>query len=209
MVYLIGGPPRSGKTILAETLAGRTSRPYFSLDHVTSVIVPYIPEPQHPTRLPLRIARLATEFSNDAFYARYSIDEIIGMYVQQAETCWSGVENFIKYAVEDRHDLILEGWQLLPHLLATAVTPENQDALRILFLYKTNVEMIARGLKASTAQNDWATRNSRDESTFLAIATMLSRFGKYTEAEAGKYGFRALNTESHFGEAMDEAMKTL
>lgn len=131
------------------------------------------------------------------------------MYVRQAETCWSGVENFIKYAVEDRHDLILEGWQILPHLLETVVTPENQDALRILFLYKTNVEMIVRGLKASTAQNDWVTRNTRDESTFSAIATMLSRFGKYTEAEAEKYGFRALNTESHFGEAMDEAMKTL
>jgi 2-phosphoglycerate kinase len=209
MVYLIGGPPRSGKTILAEALARKTSFPYFTLDHVTSVIVPYIPEPQHPANLPLRVARQATHFSNDAFYARYSTDDIIDMYVRQAETCWPGIKNFITYALQDGHDFILEGWQVLPRLLVTAVTPEHQGALKIVFLYKTNVDMIVGGLKANTGKNDWVMKNTREESTFLAIATMLGRFGNVIREDAEKCRFRAVNTESRFKEAIDEAVKAL
>ncbi len=92
MLYLIGGPPRVGKTTVAEALARRTSFPYFSLDHVTSVISPYIPEPDYPSRLPLRVAREETGYSNDVFYARYSAEEAVGFYLRQAETYWPVVE---------------------------------------------------------------------------------------------------------------------
>src|SRR5687767_6523633 len=126
MIYLIGGPPRGGKTILAEELAKRISVPYFTLDHVTSVIAPYIPEQEYVTRLPLRVARQETNYSNDVFYAKYSTERIVDFYLCQAETFWPGVENFIKYAIQDEHDLILEGWQILPHLLHAVITPENQ-----------------------------------------------------------------------------------
>jgi len=70
MLYLIGGPPRSVKTTLAAALAQRTSLPYFSIDHIAQVIIPYIPEPDHVTRLPLRVAIQEAEYSNDAFYRK-------------------------------------------------------------------------------------------------------------------------------------------
>ena len=209
MIYLIGGPPRVGKTTLAEALAKRTSVPYFTLDHVTSVISPYVPEQEYVTKLPLRVARQETNFSNDLFYARYTTEEIVELYLRQAGTYWPGVESFISYAVEDEHGLILEGWQILPHLLRTVVTPENEDKLKIIFLYKSNVENIASGLKASTAKNDWVIRNTKDESTFLAIAKMVSYFGGYIEKEAKEYNFRSVSTDLDFERKIKASLEAI
>jgi hypothetical protein len=76
MLYVIGGPPRSGKTTLAAALARRTSLPYFSIDHIAQVIIPYIPEDDHAMKLPLRAAIQQAGDSNDSFYTKYSPEPI-------------------------------------------------------------------------------------------------------------------------------------
>jgi 2-phosphoglycerate kinase len=209
MIYLIGGPPRVGKTSLADALAKRISLPYFTLDHVTSVISPYIPEQEYVIKLPLRVAREETNFSNDVFYAKYSPEQIVDIYLRQAETYWPGVENFIRYAIEDDHDLILEGWQLLPHLLQAVVTPDTEAKLKIIFLYKSNLENIVSGLRTSTARNDWVIKNTKDESTFLAIAKMMNHFGGYIEKEAHEYNFRSVNTDFNFQQKIKESLESI
>ena len=209
MIYLIGGAPRCGKTTLAEALAKKTSFPFFTLDHVTSVVAPYIPEQEYVTRLPLRVARQETNYSNDVFYARYSPEQIVDFYLRQARTYWPGIESFIKYAIDDDHDLILEGWQILPHLLHAMITPGNQDRLKIIFLYKINVENIVSGLKANTAKNDWVLKNTKDESTFPAIARMISYFGSYIEKEAKQYNFHSVNTDVDFGQKIEESLESV
>ena len=209
MIYLIGGPPRCGKTTLAEALAKKVSFPYFTLDHVTSVVAPYIREQEYATRLPLHVARQETNYSNDVFYARYPTEQIVDFYLCQAETYWPGVENFIKYALEDEHDLILEGWQILPHLLHAVVTPENQGKLKVIFLYKINAESIVSGLKASTVRNDWVVKNTKDEGTFQAIAKMISYFSSYIEKGAKVYDFRSVNTDIDFEQKIKETVEAL
>jgi 2-phosphoglycerate kinase len=209
MIYLIGGSPRSGKTTLAEALAKKISYPYFTLDHVTSVIAPYISEQEYASRLPLRVARQETNYSNDVFYAKYSTEQIVDFYFCQAGTYWSGIENFIKYAVEDDHDLILEGWQILPYLLNTVVTSENRDKLKIIFLYKINLENIVLGLKANTARNDWVIKNTKEESTFMSIAKMISYFGSVIEKEAEEHNFRSINTDFRFEQIIRESLESI
>lgn len=209
MIYLIGGPPRGGKTTLAESLSKEKSIPYFPIDHITSVISPYIPEEEYSNKLPLRIARQKTNYNNDIFYAKYSIRQITGFYLQQAETFWPGVESFIKYALEDEHDLILEGWQMLPHFMNKIISPENKDKLKIIFLYKIDRNDILSGMKASTVKNDWVTKNTKEESTFLAIADMVSYFGDYIEKEAKKYNLTAINMDFDFKQKLSEVLWSL
>ncbi len=209
MLYLIGGPPRCGKTTLAEALAKRLSVPYFSLDHVTSVITPYIPEPEHAALLPLGVARRETDYSNDRFYARYSAEQAVGFYLRAAETFWPGVKNFIRYALEDEHDLILEGWQILPRLLHEALAPAERGRARVVFLYKLDAGRIVTGLKAGAARADWVVRNTKEEATFRAIARMISHFGGHTVREAREHGFHAVNTDEDFARRIEEALESL
>jgi 2-phosphoglycerate kinase len=209
MIYLIGGPPRCGKTTLAEALSRKISIPYFALDHMTSMISPYIQEGEYLTKLPLRAARCETNYSNDIFYDRYSPEDIFGFYTRQAETYWPGVKNFVSYAIDDNLDLILEGWQILPHLLNSVLTDDNIGRLKVLFLYKIDIGDIASGLKASTASNDWALRNTKEEKTFSAIAKMISRFGAYVDSEANKYNYPRKNTDLYFTQIIMDSLEFL
>lgn len=209
MLYLIGGPPRTGKTTLAKALAENKSIPYFTLDHVASVIIPYISTKNYDSKLPLRVARQRTDYDNDIFFDKYSPGQIVSFYVRQAESYWPGIENFIKYTMEDNHDLILEGWQILPNLLHNVIATENKDPVRIIFLTKKNVNNIVAGLKAKPLKNDWVITNTQKDYTFTAIAKMISYFSNYIEAEANKYNFTCYNTDTDFKSKIERILYSL
>ena len=130
MLYLIGGPPRCGKTALSTALARKLQIPYFSIDHITSVIPPYISPERQDESFPLRALRQQLDNDNDRFFQTYSPEEIVTVYQKQAATCWPGIRSFIKYAIEDEHSLILEGWQILPHFLDEIPSANSQIKCR-------------------------------------------------------------------------------
>jgi hypothetical protein len=57
VLYIIGGPPRCGKTTLSVALARKLQIPYFSIDHIASVIPPYIPAERQDESFPLKALR--------------------------------------------------------------------------------------------------------------------------------------------------------
>jgi hypothetical protein len=82
MLYLIGGPPRCGKTTLGGALAKKHQIPYFSIDHITSVIPPYISAERQDESFPLRALRQQVNNDNDRFFERFSSDEIVSVYLR-------------------------------------------------------------------------------------------------------------------------------
>lgn len=198
MLYLIGGPPRCGKTTMSARLAKELQVPYFSIDHIASVIPPYIAPERQDESFPLRSLRQKVGNDNDRFFETYSAEEIVRVYQRQATTVWPGVRSFINYAIEDEHTLILEGWQLLPHFLAEIPSIERSAHVSIQFLYKIDVEDILSGLKANDPTNDWVLRHTKGDESFMRIAQMISCFGKVIERETGELGFQATNMDRDF-----------
>ena len=198
MLYLIGGPPRCGKTTLSAALAKKLRIPYFSIDHIASVIPPYIPSERQDESFPLRALRQKVNNDNDRFFEAYSAEEIVGVYQRQAATVWPGLRNFIDYAIKDEHSLILEGWQLLPRFLAEIPSAERSDNVQIQYLYKTDVQEILSGLKVNTPVNDWVLRHTKEDASFIRIAQMISCFGKAIERETNELRLAAVNMDCDF-----------
>ena len=122
--------------------------------------------------------------------------QALALYQRQAQTVWSGVENFIRYALNADHDLIIEGWQIIPSRLRPVV--DARDRARVVFLYKLRELDIVSGLKSHTGKNDWVVNNTQREDTFTAIGKMISCFGAVIEREATANDFRAVNTDVDF-----------
>jgi 2-phosphoglycerate kinase len=198
VLYIIGGPPRCGKTTLSVALARKLQIPYFSIDHIASVIPPYIPAERQDESFPLKALRQQVNNDNERFFEAYSAEEIVAVYQRQAATVWPGVRSFISYAIEDEHSLILEGWQLLPGFLAEIPFAKGEHNVQIRFLYKTNVEEIVSGLKANDPFNDWVLTHTKNESSFTRIARMIACFGEATERNAREQGFEAINMDRDF-----------
>ena len=47
MIYLIGGPPKCGKTTLAKKLAGKYQIPWISADTLQNIVWAYTPKEKH------------------------------------------------------------------------------------------------------------------------------------------------------------------
>lgn len=109
MIYLIGGPPRCGKTTLSRKLSEQLGISCIPADYLMSVMSPYIPKEDVKERLPRWYARVKTEKSNDRLYAEYKPQEIVDFYLTEAGTYWPGINNFIQYALHDNQDFIIEG----------------------------------------------------------------------------------------------------
>jgi len=90
MVILIGGIGCTGKTLLASQLMKKTNIPYFPLDHLMMGIYRGIP---------------------DCGFTPMDGQFILG------EKMWPVIRGIIMTNIENDHSIILEGFQLLPHLL--------------------------------------------------------------------------------------------
>ena len=98
MVVLIGGESHVGKTLFAHRLMLRTGIPYTSLDHLKMGLIR----------------------AGKACFTALSPDE------QIAREMWGIVKGMAETCLENRQDIILEGWYLLPEDVAPLQGPHTQ-----------------------------------------------------------------------------------
>ncbi|MBP9747588.1 hypothetical protein KBD13_01470 [Patescibacteria group bacterium] len=197
MMYLIGGPPRSGKTTLAKKLSSRLRIGWVSVDILESVVREYTPKKNHPKLFPKNTLREKTGGSNDEMYERFSAREIAHAYISQGKASMKAIETFVSDCVQEGHDFVLEGHQIHPKLAQTLIERFPQD-VRMVFLIKKDEQALMEGFHKNSAKRDWVLQKTKQIETFQKIAKMLSYFGTYLEKEAAKYGFAVYCTDKDF-----------
>ena len=106
MIILIGGAGCVGKTLLAQRLLERYKFPYLSLDHLKMGII---------------------RSGADCGFTAESRDELI------SKKLWPIVRGIIMTAVENRQNLIVEGWYLPPDKIA-ALPAEYREQIISFYL---------------------------------------------------------------------------
>lgn len=205
MIYLIGGPPKCGKTTLAKAMAKSLGLPWVSTDTLECVIRPYINEDDLLKKFPTLGQRGK---NNDERFSKYSTDEIITAYQRQAKTSYQAIEMFTECEIVYGNDFIIEGYHIEPELAAT-LTLKYPNKIKSIFLIKYDEEKFIEDIKKSTTPDDWILARTDDEATYGKIATMIKVYGDLFEKESKKYGLNVLHMDEDFDAKIKKAISLL
>ena len=221
MMYLIGGPPRCGKTTVARALAPRLGCSWVPIDYLESVVYHYLPERERAEALPL------LEGGYDTIYATYAPDQIIEHYRRRARTMWPAIQIFLHFALAQDQDFILEGFHIEPALMqaftrpgewpgasaaatsahiaemvtcgtAYALSHAHDERIKVSFLYREDVGAIFAGIQRSTDTNEWARSGTTETTTALQVAEMVSAYSTSIHEEAVRLGLAAFSMDGDF-----------
>jgi 2-phosphoglycerate kinase len=205
VIYLIGGPPRCGKTTVARRLAAQLGCAWVQTDHLGAALSRYIPEAEYGL---LRPGVEAQALDNDVRYATFSAAEVVDHYRGRAEMMWPGLRAFLEYAASDGEDMVVEGYHLEPALLQR-LSDDTRAAVRSLFLYRTNLEETTAAIRQGSHGNDWVIRRTAREATFRRIALMIVRYSTAIEGAAERHGCLSLAMDGPFQEQVEAALIVL
>jgi len=206
MIYLIGGPPKCGKTTFAKKLSQRLGISYVSTDSLQNVIVPYLPQEQAQENFPVKEQRRS---SNDEKFSEYSREEIVSAYKQQARFLHSGIESFLSCEVADGSDCILEGYHIEPELFQKLYRKYG-ESVKAYFFIKKDKERLVESFTHSTTPNDWIISKTEDDNkTFPLIADMICYYSAGIEEECKKYKSECIDLSEGFSEKAESLVKSI
>jgi 2-phosphoglycerate kinase len=204
MIYLIGGPPKCGKTTFAKALSQKLGIPWISADTLQTIGRAYSPKNDDVKKYPHAAIRKGNR-NNDEFYKQHSPKHIVAAYIKQAKSTGLAIDMVAICEITDGNDYIIEGYQVEPVLAAKLCKKYGQQKFTCLFLTKTDSKRFVQDLKKSTTPNDWIITNTKKEETFEKIAEMVKAYSSYFGGEAKKYGFKCIDLSFGF----EDELKTL
>ncbi len=200
MIYLIGGSPRGGKSILSRKLSKVLNVPYISTDNLRLVVLPYFKGNEKHKNFPY--LRIFDSAAIDKFFLQYSGKEILNADIKEARSIWPGTKSLIDHLLVCKMDYIIEGVHLLPSFVKHY---KNNKNVKVAFFIKLNEEKIYQGLLRNKNNSDWLTNNTKNKKTIRLAAKSLYDYGKFFLKETKKYGFKCFNTEDNFLDKIQKA----
>ncbi|MFA5076339.1 MAG: hypothetical protein WC480_02900 [Patescibacteria group bacterium] len=210
MIYLVGGPPRCGKTTLTKMMSKKFGISWISSDTLEAVSRVYTPKKQWPKKYPYSfLRRKKGARNNDDFYSTYSAAQIISALNREARAVYEAIDTVIACEIADGKDYIIEGCQLLPSFVKQMINKYGQKNVRAVFLTKHDEQKFARDVHKSITTNDWLLVLTKKPETFVKVGKMVSRYSKYFDQETKKYGLRAINVDTDFSNQLGKAIRNL
>ncbi len=209
MIYLIGGPPKCGKTYLAQKLSLAYNIPWISVDTLQCVAQAYVAKKDIPKKFPWGQIRKQTKRSNDLVYNKYTAKHIISAYQSQAKTSYPAIEMVAVSEITSGHSYIIEGYQVEPRLADRLVKKYGRKYIKPIFLIKTDPQKFIQNIKKSTTPHDWIIQRTKNKTTYPKIADMICKYGKYFEREARRYHFDVFGMDDEFNGKINDIIKYL
>ena len=203
MIYLIGGPPKCGKTTLSKKMSRELGIPWISADTLQVIARKYMNKKDAVKKFPWSAIRRKNKSSNDITYGKYTAKEIVELYNVQAEATHDAIDMFSVCEITDGNDYIVEGYQVTPKLVATLSKKYGANNFKTVFLARKDTQKFIEDCKKSTTPNDWILTNTKQPETYLKIANMISEYSSFFEKESKKYGYRVFNMDQDFHAQLD------
>jgi len=199
MIYLIGGPPRCGKTTLAKKMSKRFGTPWISCDTLEAISKFYTPKEDWQQKYPYSFLRNQSGMrDNDWFYGKYSTAKIISVLKNQAKMVFGAIEMVVACELADGNDYIIEGYHLVPNFAKKMIKKYGSQNVKAIFLTKFDANKFARDVRQSTTPNDWLLVLTKKDETFVKVGKMVASYSRYFDKEAKKHGLKVFNMDNNF-----------
>ncbi len=198
MIYLIGGPPKCGKTTLAKKLSKKLGIPILTTNELEAKAKKSLPQkitdPEIQTLYPLSGMKGTT---NDEIYSFLSPHDIANNYIRQSKSKQTAkeIDAFVGSQIAEENDYILEGYHITPALTAKLKKTHRAHNIQALFLARYDVGAFIEQIASHTKASDWVLKNTVDHETFQKIGEMIVYFSVYIKKEARKYEARVMNMD--------------
>ena len=204
MIYLLGGPPRVGKSIISKTITVKHGINVVSTDSLGAVLESVLdPEAEPGLFIVNRFNEMAAVDRIDLMVKNTT--KRIDYQIQEGYAVWKAVKPFILRENDDDRDVAIEGVAVLPELVSQLVDVDY----RAVFIGNQGNEH-KKNIKKSAKENehDWM-RYASDE-YIDAFATFVVQMSGYIEEEAHKYGYEYIEMDKRpFNDVMGEVLNSL
>lgn len=198
MIYLIGGAPRCGKTILAKKIAVKRKIPCISTDTIRSMVIACTPKRHINKKFPYQHLQLEENAVPYQDMARNSSAVLLRAEITESKSIWPSTRAMIEHFVECKQDFIIEGVHLLPELVVQLRKMKYWKNIKIIYLVKQNKEAILDGFRRNTSPHDWLAGALKNEVVLQKAAAMVCTKSMYIAKQAKKLQFKVVNMDDDF-----------
>jgi 2-phosphoglycerate kinase len=204
MIFLLGGPPRVGKSIIADKIRQKYAMSVVSTDTLGAVLENVLSPESTPDLF------VFDKFNKMHMMERAKVmtkdpAKLIDYVKKESHVVWKAVDAFIRRENDEGRDVLIEGVAVLPELMSQL----DDIPHRVVFIGNQG-ENHKENIKKSAEENehDWI-RDVSDQ-YISAFATFVNRMSIYIEQDAKKYGFEYIEMDKElFGNVTEEVMKSL
>ena len=204
MIFLLGGPPRVGKSIISNEICQKHAVSVVSTDALGAVLENVLNPESAPdlfvfvkfNKMPMA-ERVKLMTKNPA--------ELIDSVRKESHFVWKAVDAFIRRENEEGRDALIEGVAILPELVCRL---ENIPH-RVVFIGNQG-ENHKENIKKSVAVNEGDWMRDVSDQYISAFAMFVKQMSAYIEQEAEKYGFEYIEMyKEPFENVTEKVVKSL
>ncbi|MGI9028096.1 MAG: AAA family ATPase [Candidatus Saccharimonadales bacterium] len=135
-IILIGGTPTVGKSTTAQAVANHFNIPWISTDQIREIMRTIADRKQYPKLFTPK------DYTTERFLTEFSAEEIAKMEYEQGEAAWVGIKKLINDDYTWTDGFVIEGVNLLPHLIAKDFS--DNPNIKAVFLGDSDTERMRR-----------------------------------------------------------------
>jgi hypothetical protein len=176
MFYIIGGAPRSGKSLTSKRLLVEKQSAYFSMDALVSM---FQADPS-----------LGIQFDLP--------------FVEKAERLWKFGGYLADYLYQLEKNYVIEGDSLIPSRIYQFIQNRDSSKIKVCFVGFTelSVDEKLKIIREHDSADDWTAEHS-DEELVVTIQEMIE-YSNYLKNECEKYGFKFFDVSKDFAKIQQE-----
>ena len=184
-MYLIGGAPRLGKSILSKKLLDARGIPVFSTDALCAA---------HGADFQfVDVMHLPTE-------------DIVRKQIAEARDVAATIEYFVGDKLNNPGDFTLEGVHLLPSFVRRVQDGRSAD-VRSIFVIATDKTLVLSGLRSDAREDNWM--RGAPEKMQNAMADFVVAFSTEIRSQAEKEGLRVFERTVEFWKDIGAMLRLL